>query len=136
MSSSQLRVSAVLETCLYVTDLQETRRFYEEVLGLTFSSLQEGRHVFFGCGAGMVLFFLAEASREPGQDLPSHGTDGCGHVAFAVNQEELLSWREQLDRHDVAIETEIRWPHGGESLYFRDPSNNSIEIATPNIWAD
>ena len=136
MSTDQLQVSAVLETCLYVSDLHETRRFYEKVLGLTFSSIQEGRHIFFRCGPAVVLFFLAEASREPEQDLPSHGTDGCGHIAFAVNQDEMDGWRKQLDRHAVQIEKEIRWPNGGESLYFRDPANNSIEIATPTIWAD
>ena len=55
-------------------------------------------------------------------------------MAFRVNDAELAGWRDRLQAANVAIETEIRWPAGGRSLYFRDPAGNSIELATPRVW--
>jgi catechol 2,3-dioxygenase-like lactoylglutathione lyase family enzyme len=48
-----------------------------------------------------------------------------------VKAERILeAWRAQ----DVRIEREIAWPGGGYSIYFRDPSGNSVELATPKLW--
>jgi len=29
----------------------------------------------------------------------------------------------------------VKWSRGGESLYFRDPDDHLVELATPGIWA-
>jgi len=123
----------VLETCLCVDDLAAAEKFYAQILGLPFHSRQEGRHVFFRCGRGMLLLFNPEQSSLPGE-IPAHGTHGAGHVAFAAEESELPTWRKHLESHGVAIEKLHSWPGGGYSLYFRDPAGNSLEIATPTIW--
>src|SRR5688500_13922838 len=51
------KISHVLESCLYATDLAAAERFYGEVLGLALHGKQPGRHVFFHCGERMVLIF-------------------------------------------------------------------------------
>ncbi|MDQ3753396.1 MAG: glyoxalase, partial [Acidobacteriota bacterium] len=28
-----------------------------------------------------------------------------------------------------------KWNRGGTSLYFRDPDNHLLELATPGLWA-
>jgi catechol 2,3-dioxygenase-like lactoylglutathione lyase family enzyme len=66
--------------------------------------------------------------------VPMHGGRGQGHMAFRASREEIGRWREHLRQHGVAIETEIDWPGGGHSLYFRDPAGNSLEFATPELW--
>jgi catechol 2,3-dioxygenase-like lactoylglutathione lyase family enzyme len=128
----------VLESCLCVTDLVAAERFYAQVLGLSLDSRQEGRHVFFRCGKQMVLLFDAVAAAEPathgGLDIPTHGTAGQGHLCFAVCEADLEGWLDRLRQHGVAIERDLQWPGGGRSLYFRDPSGNSLELATPRIW--
>jgi catechol 2,3-dioxygenase-like lactoylglutathione lyase family enzyme len=126
--------SGILETCLYVDDLGCAEQFYAAVLGLTVESRQEGRHVFFHCGQQMLLLFNPLASREVSDHFPSHGSFGVGHVAFAVAEGDLPGWLSQLQRHGLAIEKTIDWPGGGRSIYFRDPSGNSLELATPKIW--
>lgn len=128
-----VKIDRVLETCLYVTDLGLARRFYETVLGLELYSEQPDRHCFFRCGNSMLLLFLPGASRSGGE-LPAHGSHGPGHVAFAINQEEVSAWRDRLNHYGVPIERELSWPQGGYSMYFRDPSGNSVELATPQIW--
>lgn len=130
-----MRAQRILETCLYVDDLDAAERFYTTVLGLEPYSRLAGRHVFLRCGDAMFLLFDPRATSQPG-GVPTHGARGPGHAAFAVATAELQSWREQLDRHGVSIETEIAWPRGGYSLYFRDPAGNSVELATPAVWEE
>ena len=129
-----MNVHQILETCLYVDDLVRAEQFYSEVLGLKLESRQEGRHVFFHCGRQMLLLFNPLASRESADHFPAHGAFGPGHVAFSVREAELVEWRGWLEQCGVTIEKIIDWPGGGRSVYFRDPTGNSLELATPRIW--
>lgn len=134
-----MTVAGVLETCLYATDLDAVERFYTTVLGLEVLTRSDGRHVFFRCGQGVFLVFnpdrtATEESTVGGALVPLHGARGPGHAAFAVPEPELDAWRERLQQHQVMIESEVQWPAGGRSLYFRDPAGNSIELAPARIW--
>src|SRR5881628_3559239 len=117
-------IDGVLETCLYATDLDAAAKFYGETLGLQLVAHVAERHVFFRCGAGMLLVFDAErtatsAGQVGGVPVPSHGTHGAGHVCFRIAPDALPHWRERLESAGVAIESEIDWPRGGSSLYVR-----------------
>ena len=134
--SGQMSVSEVLESVLYVSDLQVAEEFYTDVLGLTSYSKLEGRHVFFRCGDRMVLLFNAEATAVSAggpKDAPTHGAEGEGHLAFAAMDREIDQWKQHLVENGVEIEQEIQ-TGGGRSIYFRDPSQNCLEIASPRIW--
>jgi len=41
--------------------------------------------------------------------------------------------KEHLAAHGVEIEKEIDWGNS-RTIYFRDPSHNSVEIASPMLW--
>lgn len=130
-----MELSHVLETAVYVSDLAEARDFYVGVLGLRVVAEQAGRHVFLRCGESMVLLFNpAETERPDPAGVPVHGARGPGHLAWAVSAGDMDAWRDRLAAHGVAIEHEHAWPHGGRSLYFRDPSGNSLELATASVW--
>ncbi len=130
-----MQATHILETCLYVNDLVAADRFYQGVLGLELHSRQEGRHLFFRCGWRMLLLFNPEQSHQgPSMGIPAHGAIGAGHIAFGIREAEIPAWREHLERSGIAIERTIDWPAGGQSLYFRDPAGNSLELATPRIW--
>ncbi|HJU89827.1 MAG TPA: VOC family protein [Gemmatimonadaceae bacterium] len=129
-----MRSLQILETCLYTPDLAAAERFYVDVLGLEVYSRNEGRSVFFRCGDRMLLLFNPQRTRVRDAAVPAHGTDGPGHAAFAVPDNEIDSWRARLAQYDVSIEQEVSWPRGGHSLYFRDPAGNSIEIVSPLLW--
>jgi catechol 2,3-dioxygenase-like lactoylglutathione lyase family enzyme len=129
-----MNVQHVLETCLYVDDLTRAEQFYTRVLGLSVVSRQPGRHLFLRCGRQMVLLFNPLASREVADDVPPHGAFGPGHVAFASAEADLPAWQQWLAQCQVTIEKIVHWPSGGQSLYFRDPAGNSLELATPKIW--
>lgn len=129
-----MRAERVLETCLYVDDLDAAERFYADVLGLELDSRVKDRHVFFRCGAAMFLLFNPAATEHAAGPVPPHGARGPGHVAFAVSQTDIPAWRDQLLQRNIPIEAEVTWPSGGLSLYFRDPAGNSIELTSPSIW--
>jgi catechol 2,3-dioxygenase-like lactoylglutathione lyase family enzyme len=135
--SYEMQVEQVLETCLYADDLEAAQEFYQRVLGLTVFSRVKGRHIFFRCGQDVFLLFNpARTLKSEGEiPVPTHGAQGPGHVSFAMQPEDISTWREHLRQQGVAIETEISWPSGGYSLYFRDPAGNSVELATPQTWA-
>ena len=126
-------IDRVLETILYVDDLDAAERFYGEVLGLELDSRKDGLFVFFRCGDGMLLLFEPEAAAT-GRNVPAHGARGPGHACFAVAEDALPAWQARLAAAGVAVEQEMTWPRGARSFYFRDPAGNSLELATPRIW--
>ncbi|MFU0507901.1 VOC family protein [Pseudaminobacter sp. NGMCC 1.201702] len=131
--------TAILESALYVTDLDAAEAFYGKVMGLERIARVEGRHVFFRCGNGVLLLFNAEATKVPPEagarlPVPPHGTIGDGHLCFAASADEIERWRARLEAESIAVEADFEWPNGGRSIYFRDPSGNSLEFAEPRIW--
>ncbi|TIU99416.1 MAG: glyoxalase/bleomycin resistance/extradiol dioxygenase family protein [Mesorhizobium sp.] len=131
--------SAILESALYVTDLDAAEEFYSGVLGLDLLGKVDGRHLFFRCGEGVLLVFNAEATKVPPAPdaklkVPPHGAVGDGHLCFAASADEIVRWKAHLEQKKIAIESEFEWPQGGRSIYIRDPSGNSIEFAEPRIW--
>ena len=124
----------ILETCLYADDLVAAERFYRDVLGLQLVNRKAGRHIFFRCGSTMLLVFRSEASRDPAADVPPHGCVGAGHVAFQVPPSELDDWRARLVEQGIEIERVVDWPGSEQSIYFRDPAGNSLELAPASIW--
>lgn len=135
LNSVQLmNVGDVLETCLYVDNLETAEELYAETLGRECFRRVRGRHAFFECGIATLLLFVASESKKGGS-IPAHGTDGPGHVAFRVSEEELDSWCKHLHRHGVELEKDLEWPRVGRSSYFRDPAGNSLELAAPEVWS-
>lgn len=133
-----MQPSGILEAALYVDDLGAAEVFYGDVMGLERIAKVEGRHVFFRCGDAVVLLFNAEETVKPPTNprlpVPPHGAKGEGHLCFRASEEEIDRWKARLEDRGVAIEAEFAWPKGGRSIYFRDPSGNSIEFANPAIW--
>ncbi len=126
-------IRAIVETAIYVGDLDSAEAFYRDVLGLEVIGKEAGRHVFFRVGDGVLLAFVPEATLK-GDMLPPHGSRGPGHFALGVRAEGLGEWRRRLEGHGVVIEKDFGWPRGGRSLYFRDPAGNSVELVTPGLW--
>jgi catechol 2,3-dioxygenase-like lactoylglutathione lyase family enzyme len=125
----------VYETVLYAGDPDECAAFYRDVLGLRAIAAPDDHSAAFrlDCG-GVLLIFDPERSSAPGRFVPSHGTNGEGHVAFAVSLEEQQELRSRLVAAGVEVEREITWPLGGNSLYIRDPAGNSVELIEGEAW--
>jgi catechol 2,3-dioxygenase-like lactoylglutathione lyase family enzyme len=136
------RIERVLETALYVKDIGRSVDFYRRVLGfgvLSKSGEPERLAAMDVGGVHVLLLFKAGATANdvniPGGRIPGFDGGGNGHVAFPVSSEELRAWENRLAQHGIAIESTVKWERGGQSIYFRDPDGNLLELATPGVWA-
>jgi len=116
-------------------DSEETRKFYEEFLGLTLvGSLEIGEtktgrqtgvlHTFYQMADGSCLAFF-EAPDQPFEFKEQHDFDL--HIALEVDAETLDAMFEKGRRE--GIETRGVADHGFiHSIYFRDPNGYVIEL--------
>ena len=130
--------SAILETCLHVTDLARSRAFYEGLFGYTVMK-SDDRFCAFSVGERQVLILFRRGSDPAGTSLPfgfipPHGSNGQGHIGFSIPRESLPAWQARLVERGVRVESTFIWPGGGTSIYFRDPDGHLLELLTPGVW--
>ena len=127
----------VLESALYVDDLDRAVGFFRDVLGLEPMIDAPGRLVAMNAGGATVLLLFkrgatTEGLRSPSGWIPPHDGTGPVHMAFAVDETE--PWEAHLAELGIEVESRVKWERGGSSLYFRDPDGHSIELATRGTW--
>ena len=124
-------------------DSEETRRFYEEFLGLPLSATLEiketksGRatntlHTFYRLDDGSYLAFF-EAPDMPFEFKTQHDFDL--HIALEVDPSVL----EPMLAKGKALGIETRGPsdhHFVRSIYFRDPNGYVIELTAKTVTHD
>jgi len=136
--SAAPKIAGVLETALYVENLNRAAAFYENVLGLKPVNKDQRFAGYVAGPRSLLLLFKRGSTREtvhmPGGTIPPHDGQGTLHVAFAIPTDELDAWEQHLKSHDIAIEGRTDWPRGGKSIYFRDPDDHLLELATPGLW--
>ena len=131
-------LQGVLETSLYVSDLERSRSFYHTIFGFQvltqdqrFCALEvSGRQV-------LLLFHESEAVKPvetPGGTIPPHDGSGHLHLAFAIGRDDLDAWERRLQNLETPVESRVDWKRGGKSIYFRDPDGHLLELATPGLW--
>jgi catechol 2,3-dioxygenase-like lactoylglutathione lyase family enzyme len=114
-------------TALVSSDVEQTVRFYQDLLGFPLTELIENRdypgssHFFFDIGNGNLLAFFDF----PGLDVGPYAEvlGGLHHVAISV---EPGRWQELVQRlADAGVPHEV---HSGVSVYFRDPDGARLEL--------
>jgi catechol 2,3-dioxygenase-like lactoylglutathione lyase family enzyme len=132
-----VKVHRILETALYCEALARTAAFYETLLEAT-PMLSGDRLVALDAGEGTVLLLFQRGNSgaldTAGGLVPGHDGAGPVHLAFAIGSDDVPRWEARLAALGISIESRVTWDRGGVSLYFRDPDNRSVELATPGIW--
>jgi catechol 2,3-dioxygenase-like lactoylglutathione lyase family enzyme len=138
MQAAAPGVTHVLETSLYVADLDRAQAFYQRLFGFP-PFFRDRNMVALGVpGAQVLLLFrhgaAAGGGMTAGGTIPPHDGRGRLHLCFAIPDGDLAAWQGRLAEHGIAIESRIDWPRGSVSLYFRDPDGHLLELATPRLW--
>jgi catechol-2,3-dioxygenase len=119
--------------------------FYVNILGLEFVSEEKDRYVFLKAGQSMLLIFnpnktLTNAdvsNRSSTIQLPAHGAlapPSIIHFALEIEKQNYDNAKRMLKERNVKIENEVTWEKSSNSIYFRDPVGNLVEIITPGSW--
>jgi catechol 2,3-dioxygenase-like lactoylglutathione lyase family enzyme len=138
------RVMGLLEGCLYVNDLSRSYDFYHRLFAFEKELADDTICVMRVKDGQFLILFPRSIADEPGRTssaagefdgvLPPHGAKGSIHVCFSIHTSDIPLWREKLAAENVAIEGTVRWNRGGTSIYFRDPDDHMLELATRGVW--
>jgi len=125
-------------------DAEETRRFYEDILGLPLThfirqdeytgssgeKVERFAHVFFEMADGSSLAFFDlgdDVAAEPSPNTPRW----CNHMALEVaSLAHLEKARERLEAAGVKVVGPIDHDGWVKSIYFFDPNGARLELTT------
>jgi catechol 2,3-dioxygenase len=116
-----------------VRDLERSRRFYTEVLGLEImKELPQVKMVFLASNR-RDHHELALAEVGARASAPNPGDVGLSHFAFRLKSiEDLRAAYRELKEHGVPISFTVN--HGvTRSVYFLDPDGNQLEVYVDNL---
>jgi catechol 2,3-dioxygenase-like lactoylglutathione lyase family enzyme len=108
-------------------DVEETVRFYQDVLGFPLTDILENRdyqgsnHFFFDIGNDNLIAFFDF----PGLDVGPYAEvmGGLHHIAISVEPEKWAELKTKLEAAGVDYQSE-----SGTSIYFRDPNGARLEL--------
>jgi catechol 2,3-dioxygenase-like lactoylglutathione lyase family enzyme len=132
------QIHGVLETALYVADLDRAEAFYRDLFGFPTVLADERMRALAVPGRHVLLLFKKGGSTRPtetpGGAIPPHDGDGRLHLAFAISADDVEAWERKLAEREIEVESRVTAARGGTSVYFRDPDGHCIEVATPGLW--
>lgn len=123
----------ILESSLYVADVARSAQFYRSIFGFPTIADFGDRGCAMSAGKRQVLLLFKKGGSLAIQS--PHDGDGQLHLAFAISITELARWEAWLSQNDIAVEEKRAWDLGGTSIYFRDPDQHLLELATPGVWS-
>ena len=112
-----IEASGVDHIVLHVDDVQRSRKFYTERLGMTVYR-ENDRQVFLHAGAqGVALFKRPAGISAAGGDM--------NHLALNVASGTYESLKGELESHGVAVSGR---PGDGHCIYFSDPDGHRLQL--------
>jgi catechol 2,3-dioxygenase-like lactoylglutathione lyase family enzyme len=112
-----------------VRDVEQARRFYEDVLGLRFVGGPRADGSFeYECGAGSGLFTYPteeNAGTSPAT-LAAWQVDDIEMVATQLRQRQVVL--EEYDMPGLKTEAGIATLPGAKALWFKDPDGNILNV--------
>jgi catechol 2,3-dioxygenase-like lactoylglutathione lyase family enzyme len=113
--------SGVDHVVLHVNNVERSKKFYAEVLGMTVYREDDGQ-VFLHAGQqGIALF------RQPGGTPLTTGND-LNHLALNVAAGTYETLKAELEKNGVSVSGR---PGEERCIYFRDPDGHRLQLVVP-----
>jgi catechol 2,3-dioxygenase-like lactoylglutathione lyase family enzyme len=112
-----IQASGVDHIVLHVSDVQRSRKFYTERLGMSVYR-ENDRQVFMHAGAqGVALFRRPDGDAAPGGDL--------NHLALNVAEGTYESLKAELEANGIKVSGR---PGDDHCIYFSDPDGHRLQL--------
>jgi catechol 2,3-dioxygenase-like lactoylglutathione lyase family enzyme len=113
-----IETSGIDHVVLHVSDVERSKQFYTEILGMAVYREDEGQ-VFLHAGhQGVALF------RKPHGAPLTTGND-LNHLALNVASGTYETLKQELERHGVAVRGR---PGQDRCIYFQDPDGHRLQL--------
>ena len=113
-----IEASGIDHIVLHVSDVQRSKQFYTELLGMT-PYRENDRQVFLHAGAqGFALF-----KKTDGSPVPAGGD--MNHLALKVAGGTYESLKSELEAHGVSVSGR---PGDDHCIYFQDPDGHRLQL--------
>ena len=116
-----IQTSGVDHVVLHVNDVQRSKKFYTDVLGMTAYREDKG-HVFLHTGQQGVALFEKET------DAPLTTGNDLNHLALNVASGTYEALRAELEKHGVKVSGR---PGEDRCIYFSDPDGHRLQLMVP-----
>lgn len=121
-----LKVQQLDHIGLNVTNLEKSIAFYQALFGFEIIEKWDvPRQAFIGNGSA-VLGLMEIANYD-------YSVYTMAHIAFACSQSDFADTVTQIKNLGLTIVSGPKAQRGGETMLFRDPSGNILEICYPSI---
>ena len=127
-----LQLKGFDHVAINIGDMERSKRFFMEVLGLSYVFELHPKHIYLRCGLNMLALVEAKTPRTP-RPAPRTQYLGIGavnHLSFRVDPDQFDQAVQALQLAKVAIERGPvdRPEEGSRSIYFRDPDGHRLEL--------
>ena len=113
-----IEASGIDHIVLHVSDVQRSKKFYTELLGMT-PYRENDRQVFLHAGAqGVALFKKTDAS-------PVAAGGDMNHLALKVAGGTYESLKTELEANGVSVSGR---PGDDRCIYFQDPDGHRLQL--------
>ena len=113
-----IQTSGVDHIVLHVNDVERSKKFYTEILGMTVYREDDGQ-VFMHAGEQGVALFKKEG------DAPLIAGNDLNHLALKVASGDYETLKGELQRNGVAVSGR---PGEDRCIYFRDPDGHRLQL--------
>ena len=123
-----IKVLGVDHVALSVRDLDQSVKFYTEVLGLKITEREyskPGIEYFLDCGTSLIGLIQGDPSGE--KHLLQDAGLGGNHFSFRVKTQDFDKVVEEIKARGITV-TFFKKREKSWSLYFLDPDGNKLEI--------
>lgn len=134
-----MTLKGVHHTAFRCRDAEETRHFYEDILGLPLKvslaaeddPMGGGRfrylHLFFAFGDNSFIAFFDTPDSPEGTSFAERSFFDIHYAMEAESRAQMMAFKERLESHGIVVTGPV--DHGlVESIYFRDPNSVNLEI--------